>query len=127
MAAKVYINGRLSVHQGSGLRVISLDVCLTGPQHLPIPYCNCAQAKHAQRGASWVRVNHHALCHADSYFAISHGDEFGTHGGIHSHTTRGKAEFISHSPNVFIEGHPAVRQFDWMVSNNRNTLPALLI
>ena len=127
MKPKVYINGRAAVHQGSGLCVLSLDVCLTGPQHIPIPYSNCAKAKDAHNGACHVRVTGYAMCHVKSYFAISHGDEIGTGGGIRSRTTRGKAEFISHSHTVFIGGQPAVRQFDWMVSNNRNTPPALLV
>ncbi len=43
--------------------------------------------------------------------------------GIRGGTIAGKAEFITGSPNVFIEGIPAVRQGDMMVSNNCNTAP----
>lgn len=39
----------------------------------------------------------------------------------------GMAEFISSSTNVFIEGMPAVRQGDLMVSNNKNTPPMPLV
>ena len=115
------------MHRGSGHRVLSLDVCLTGPQHIPIPYCNCAQSKNAQHTASHVFINGHPVCHFRSTFAISHGDELGRHGGIRSGTTGGKATFITHAMNVWIEGQPAVRHLDWMVSNNHNTPPSPLI
>jgi uncharacterized Zn-binding protein involved in type VI secretion len=42
-------------------------------------------------------------------------------------TIKGKAEFITASSNVFIEGVAAVRQGDMMVSNNRNTAPMPLM
>ena len=57
---------------------------------------------------------------------VSSGDEGGSCGGIISGTIKGQAQFITSSPNVFIEGQPAVRQADQMVSNNANTPPAPL-
>jgi hypothetical protein len=44
-------------------------------------------------------------------------------GGVISGTVKGMAEFITASPNIFIEGIPVVRQNDMMISNNKNTPP----
>ena len=59
-------------------------------------------------------------CHKDSIFTTSSG-------GVRTGTIKGKAEFITASPNVMIEGVPAVRQGDLMTSNNRNTPPMPLM
>ena len=40
-----------------------------------------------------------------------------------SGTIQGKAEFILSSFDVYIEGKPAVRQGDLMISNSKNTPP----
>ncbi|WP_199524525.1 PAAR-like domain-containing protein, partial [Pseudoalteromonas sp. bablab_jr011] len=44
-----------------------------------------------------------------------------------SGTNDGKAEFIMGSFNVMIEGKPAARQGDPMISNNKNTPPMPLM
>ncbi|MCK4608600.1 MAG: DUF4150 domain-containing protein, partial [Gammaproteobacteria bacterium] len=59
-------------------------------------------------------------------FSKSIGDEAGDHKGIHSGTIQGKAEFITASPDVLVNGIPVVRQGDLMISNNRNTSPEQL-
>jgi hypothetical protein len=121
----VLINGRTAVHAGSEGILVTVDVCLTkvGKPIVPIPYTNVARSADAAKTASTVFINGHPVCHKKSIFSKSTGDEPGTHGGIRSGTIKGKAEFVTTSPNVFIEGIPAVRQGDMMVSNNRNTAP----
>lgn len=125
----VIINGRSAVHAGSGGTLTTFDVCNTprGKGCPPVLYTNVARSADAAKTASTVKINGHPACHEDSIFAKSTGDEAGRCGGIRSGTTRGKAEFLTSSPNVFIEGKPAVRQFDLMVSNNQNTPPAPLM
>lgn len=121
----VLINGRTAVHAGSDGTLATVDVCWTrvGKNTVPIPYTNIARSADAAKTAATVFINGHPVCHKNSIFAKSTGDEPGTGGGLRSGTTRGKAEFVTASPNVFIEGIPAVRQGDWMVGNNTNTAP----
>jgi hypothetical protein len=119
----VLINGRSAVHRGSGGQVCTIDICETpsGKGCKPRTYGNVAKSSDAAKTASSVFVNGHPVCHKDSIFSRSSGDEAGRCGGVQSGTIKGKAEFLTGSPNVFIEGVPAARQFDLMVSNNRNT------
>ena len=121
----VLINGRTAVHKGSQGTLTTVDVCLTpvGSSVVPIPYTNIAKSADADKTACTVFINGNPVCHKKSIFSKSTGDEPGTRKGIKSGTIQGKAEFIQGSPNVFIEGIPAVRQGDLMVSNNRNTAP----
>ncbi|AHK79313.1 hypothetical protein M911_09325 [Ectothiorhodospira haloalkaliphila] len=125
----IAINGRSAVHAGSQGLLTSIDVCLTriGKRCKPIPYTNVAESRDATGTAGSVFVNGHAVCHHQSRFARSRGDEPGNCGGVRSRTRRGYAEFVGSSGNVFFEGVPAVRQFDPMVSNCRNTPPASLM
>ncbi|WP_238631270.1 PAAR-like domain-containing protein [Ectothiorhodospira sp. 9905] len=125
----IAINGRSAVHAGSQGLLTSIDVCLTriGKSCKPIPYTNVANSRDATGTAGSVFVNGHPLCHQQSRFARSRGDEAGNCGGVRSRTRRGYAEFVGGSSNVFFEGLPAVRQFDPMVSNCRNTPPTPLM
>jgi len=117
----VLINGRSAVHGGSGGLLITQDVCLTGPQKREVTYHNVAQSTTATDTARQTFIQGHPACHQRSYFNESSGDEAGHHKGKHSKTIKQKAEFMSGSPNVFIEGKPAVRNREQMVSNQRNT------
>jgi uncharacterized Zn-binding protein involved in type VI secretion len=121
----VLINGRTAVHAGSEGILVTVDVCLTkvGKPVVPIPYTNVARSADAANTASTVFINGHPVCHQGSIFSKSTGDEPGDRKGIRSGTICGMAEFVSASSNVFIEGVPAVRQGDMMVSNNCNTAP----
>ncbi len=121
----VLINGRTAVHKGSKGVLTTVDVCLTkiGKSTVPIPYTNIARSEDAAKTASTVFVNGHPICHKNSIFAKSTGDEPGNRKGIKSHTITEKAEFVTASSNVYIEGVAAVRQGDMMVSNNANTAP----
>ncbi len=123
----VVINGRTAVHADSGGTVSSPDVCKTPGKCRPRAYRNVAKSADAAQTAGTVFINGQPACHKDSIFATSSGDEGGSCGGIRSGTIKGKAEFITASPNVMIEGIPAVRQGDLMVSNNRNTPPMPLM
>ncbi|MCG8393146.1 MAG: DUF4150 domain-containing protein [Pseudomonadales bacterium] len=120
------INGLTAVHAGSGGTLVTMDICKTPPFCQPVPFSNVAMSSDATGTASSVLVNGNPVCHVASTFAKSSGDEAGTCGGIMSGTIAGQAEFITFSPNVMIEGQPAVRQSDMMVSNMRNTAPAPL-
>jgi uncharacterized Zn-binding protein involved in type VI secretion len=120
----VVINGRTAVHAGSGGIVITSDVCKVPNKCRANTFTNVAKSSDAAQTAGSVIINGNPACHKDSIFAISSGDEPGSCGGVSSGTIKQKAEFVTFSNNVFIEGIPAVRQNDLMVSNNRNTPPA---
>ena len=119
----VVINGRTSVHAGSGGTVTSPDVCKTPNRCRPNTYTNVAKSSDTASAAGSVIVNGNPACHKDAIFAVSSGDESGSCGGTASGTIKQKAEFITFSPNVFLENIPATRQADLMTSNNRNTPP----
>ena len=125
----VLINGRTAVHAGSGGTLTTVDVCRTqiGPAVVNIPYTNIAKSSDAANTAATVFINGHPVCTKNSCFAKSTGDEAGNRQGLHSGTIMGKADFITASPNVYIEGIAAVRNGDLMVSNNRNTAPMPLV
>jgi uncharacterized Zn-binding protein involved in type VI secretion len=117
----VLINGRSAVHAASGGLLSSPDSCYTGPLRQLITYNNIAKSKDAAGTAKKVFINNNPICHKNSYFSQSYGSEAGDGGGLKSGSICGKAEFISASENVFIEGIPAVRCGDLMTSNNGNT------
>ena len=124
--SNVVINGRTAVHAASGGVFVAMDICMTPPFCQPIPYMNTALSTDATGTASSVMINGQPACHVGSTFAVSSGDEGGVCGGVMSGSIKGQAQFITSSANVMIEGQPAVRMADQMVSNNGNTPPAPL-
>lgn len=121
--SNVVINGLTAVHAGSGGTLTTVDVCKTPSKCPAIPYTNTATSSNAAKTAGSVMINGNPACNKDANFSVSSGDEGGSCGGVSSGSTKGKAEFITFSSNVFIEGIAAVRQTDLMVSNNKNTPP----
>ncbi len=121
--SNVTINGLTAVHAGSGGVVKSPDVCKTGKKCRPVTFSNTARSGDAANAAATVIINGNPACHKDSILSRSYGDEPGNCGGTASGTIRGKAEFVTFSPNVFYEGRAAVRESDLVTSNNRNTPP----
>ncbi|MBH0043500.1 DUF4150 domain-containing protein [Pseudoalteromonas sp. SWXJZ10B] len=121
----VLINGRTAVHQSSGGKLSTIDICLTtvGPSVIPIPYPNMAAASDVASVAGSVKINGNGAANIKSNFSKSTGDMPGDKKGLMSGTNDGKAEFIMGSFNVLIEGKPAVRQGDLMISNSKNTPP----
>lgn len=124
--SNVVINGLTAVHAGSGGTLTTVDVCKTPGKCRPRAYTNTATSSNSAKTAGSVMINGNPACNKDSNFAVSSGDEGGACGGVSSGTIKGMAEFITFSSNVFIEGIPAVRQTDLMVSNNKNTPPVPL-
>lgn len=67
------------------------------------------------------------LGHELSFFSKTTGGEAGETGGVTSGTTAGKAEFVSFSLDVTIEGKSVVRDLDRMIHNNKNSPPTMVI
>lgn len=130
MPVTVSVNNRTVVHKDSGGKSIAFpDVCLTqvGPAVVPIPYPNMAQSSDLGNGARSVFADGHPMGHEKSVFTTSTGDEAGGHKGVASGTNKGKAEFVSFSFDVNVEGKGVVRAFDQMIHNNKNTPPTVLL
>lgn len=131
MAVTVGVNGLSVVHKGSnGITTVFPDVCKTpspaGP--VPIPYPNVARSSDTASGAATVKCDGNPVCTKSSNFSTSTGDEAGTAGGgIVSNKTRGKAEFVNSSFDVKFEGKNAVRAYDLMLHNDKNTPPSPVI
>ncbi|MFC3032145.1 DUF4150 domain-containing protein [Pseudoalteromonas fenneropenaei] len=123
------INGKTAVHVDSGGVLNTIDVCLTTVPMvgvIPIPYGNVAKAEDISGVADSVKIQGNGAAHIKCTFTKSKGDSPGDKKGIISGTVEQKAEFITCSTNVLIEGKPAVRQGDLMISNNKNTPPSPL-
>lgn len=131
MGNSVGVNGRSVVHKDSGgVSTAFPDVCKTpGPAGpIPIPYPNVAKSSDTAQGSATVEVEGNPLAVKDSCFSTSTGDEAGSAGGgVASGTTQGKAEFVSYSFDVKVEGKGVARALDLLVHNNKNTPPTPLV
>ena len=131
MPVTVGVNQLSVVHKSSsGITVAFPDVCKTPAPPappIPIPYPNIAKSGDSSKTAKKVYCDGKKVCHKSSNFKTSTGDEPGTLKGIISNKTKGKAEFINFSFDVFFEGKNAVRALDLMLHNDKNTPPFPLI
>lgn len=128
MPVTVGVNFLSVVHAASnGVSIAFPDVCKTPAPpapFVPIPYPNIAMSKDTASGSKKVKVDGNPVCTKDSNFSMSTGDEAGSAGGgIVSSKIKGKAEFVLFSFDVKIEGKNAVRAFDIMLHNDKNTPP----
>jgi len=127
MPVTVGVNFLSVVHKSSnGVTIAFPDVCKTptpgGP--VPIPYPNIAMASDTAKGAKKVKADGQPVATKDSNFKMSTGDEAGSAGGgVASSKIKGKAEFVNFSFDVKFEGKNAVRAFDLMLHNQKNTPP----
>ncbi|MBU0992391.1 MAG: DUF4150 domain-containing protein [Proteobacteria bacterium] len=130
MSATVAVNKRTVVHKKSdGTSVAFPDICLTqcGPPVVPIPYPNIGKSSDLDNGAQTVTADGQPMGHEKSFFSKTTGDEAGDKKGVASGTTGAKAEFVSFSFDVFVEGKSVVRANDLMIHNNKNTPPTPLM
>ncbi|MFO0617560.1 MAG: DUF4150 domain-containing protein [Polyangiaceae bacterium] len=121
MPATVNVNVRSVVHASSnGVSTAFPDVCKTpspaGP--VPIPYPNVAMSSTTSQGSTSVKMDGQPIMLQGSCFSTSSGDEAGSAGGgVASSMIKGKAEFVSFSFDVMVEGKPVPRLADMMVQN----------
>ena len=125
--SEVFVNGLTPVTTESEGKVVGFpDVCKApGPSGpVPVPFPNIAQSKDLEKGSKTVRINGAPVALKDSYLGKSTGNEAGTAGGgVTSGTTRGRAQPMSYSFDVMIEGKPVVRNLDLFTLNDHNTAP----
>jgi hypothetical protein len=125
--SNININGLTAVHKKSKGKLMTTDVCMTPPFCVPIPYSNLAESAMTDMGATSVKIQGSPACNAKSNFKMSTGDAPGVCSGVMSASIGQMAEFITFSNDVKIEGKPAVRNTDKMVSNMKNTGPMPLM
>jgi hypothetical protein len=129
MGVTVGVNGMSVVHADSGGSVkIFPDICNTpSPSGItPISYTNSASSSDTASATSTVTCDGNPICHEDSNFSTSTGDESGIEGGTVSGTFTDKATFVNHSFDVQVEGKGVARALDMMLLNDENTLPSPL-
>jgi hypothetical protein len=130
MGDTVFVNGRAVVHKGSSGQSIAFpDVCLCPPTPpagpIPTPLPNTVMAADMDGGASSVLTEGNPIGKQSSFFAKSTGNEPSqpTGGGVITAKFQGKAYFQSYSPDVMIEGEPAVRHLDLLTHNHAAQMP----
>jgi uncharacterized Zn-binding protein involved in type VI secretion len=118
----LYINGRPAAHAGPGGHATAQEECwvTVGGQKVKQVFTNIAHSDDLQGCTLRIFVNGYPLATKVSHTSVSYGDE-ASEGGVITGTVAGKAHFITSSTNVRLEGHPAVRHGDSVVSNNGNT------
>src|SRR3954466_1641784 len=108
MPATVNVNVRTVVHAASnGVATAFPDVCQTPAPPappVPIPYPNVAMSSDTAQGSQDVKMDGNPIMLQGSVFSQSTGDEAGSIGGVVSGCVKGKAEFISFSFDVLVEG-----------------------
>ena len=77
----VYFNGRRAVHKGCGGVLTTIDPCYDANGTV-VDYVNIAKTDDAANCSTRVTVDGFPLCHKQSYFAKSTGDEAGVGGGV---------------------------------------------
>jgi len=121
MSSKVSVNFRTVVHAASdGVSTAFPDVCKTPAPPappVPIPYPNVAKSSDTAQGSKDVKMDGNPIMLQGSNFSMSTGDEAGSVGGVVSGQIKGKAEFVSFSFDVMVEGKPVPRQADMMIQN----------
>ena len=130
MPVTVGVNNMSVVHAGSnGISIAFPDVCKTpaAPSPLPIPYPNIAMSTDTDSGSSDVKMDGKKIMLRGSTFKTSKGDEAGSLKGVVSSKTSGKAEFVSYSFDVKVEGKNVARALDLMLHNSKNTPPSPVI
>lgn len=123
MTVTVAVNGLTLSHKGSGgyERNSAPDVCKS--PGVPIPYQIISFNRDLVRGSETVAADGgHSIDILGSAHSRCFGDEPGRGKGVISQTVGDESTWITHSPDVFIEGRPVERLSDKMFMNNRNTI-----
>ncbi|MFP4573699.1 MAG: DUF4150 domain-containing protein [Desulfobacterales bacterium] len=123
MGSSVFANGMGISHQQSGaFSTVGPDVCKTpkGNSSVPIPYTNTANSADLEGGSTTVFIQGCPAAIKGCCYSVSTGDEPGSDKGVRSGKVKGKAEFVSYSFDVKIEGKNVCRNGDQMSHNNKN-------
>jgi len=103
------------------------DVCITpNKKGSPVPFTITIDLSGAASGSKNVNFNGEpAFLYDQSDTVKVKGDKPGKGKGVKSGTVGAKAEPITHSSSVLINGKPMVREDDLFFMNNKNTIGKL--
>jgi hypothetical protein len=125
MSVTIRVNGLTITHKGSGgqHQNSSPDVCKTPGSGVPVPYAITAFNPDIVKGTTTVHADGgHMIAHRTSEFSRCTGDEAGSMGGVVSGTFTKQSNWITWSPDVFMEGKNVCRKTDKLFMNNRNCI-----
>lgn len=127
MPITINANGLSIIHEDSGGSASATlpDLCLTqaGPMVVPVPYPNSAKSSDLADGTTDVKADGgKSIAIKGCSFSKSSGDAAGDKKGVVSGSIEGKAEFITSSPSVKIEGKGVCRKSDKMTMNDGNAM-----
>jgi hypothetical protein len=121
---------RFAGRKCEGYRIISLlpDICITPDKKgIPVPYPTSIDLSGSQKVAQHSNFNGKpAFLHDKSHTVKVEGDEPGQGKGVKSGTVGEKAEALTYSDSVYIEGLHLVREGDLFYMNNRNNIGRLV-
>lgn len=133
MGTEVYANGReICCKAASGSVTAAFpDVCLSPPSPpagpVPLPYPITSMASDLTDGSKSVKIKGKPVCLEDkSSFKKCTGNEPATKSfgmGVVSHQINGKTYFVTHSPDVVVEGNCVTRHLDMTTSNHGSQPP----
>jgi carboxyl-terminal processing protease len=105
-------------NRGPGQALGFPDVCLTpaAPSPVPVPYPNIGMNAQAAPFATSVKVNMMNALNMVSQVPMTSGDEAGSAHPM----VKGPERFTTGSPNVFVEGMPAITLTSLTTHNNMN-------
>lgn len=125
MPVTINVNGLTITHKGSGgsHKNSAPDVCKTPGKGVPVAYAITAVNTDIAQGTTTVLADGgNMIANKPSIFTRCTGDEAGSMGGVVSGTTASKSEWITYSPNVFMEGQNVCRLTDKLFMNSKNTI-----
>lgn len=115
----IFVNGKKLTFKSCGATLKTSDLCyLKNGSTKNFP--NTATFDDAIKTATKLFIEGNPACNQSSQLSTTKGSEEGV-AGVSSGTIGGPCDFITGSPNVFIESIPALRAGDLGVANNKNT------
>ncbi len=100
-------------NRGLGSNLCFPDVCATPPMGVPIPYPNLAMNAMAAPFAIKTFLTNVNALNLGSFISMTYGDQAGSMSPF-----MGPGQFTMGSPNVFVEGLPAIRLLSSATGNN---------
>ncbi|MBY5931936.1 DUF4150 domain-containing protein [Tateyamaria omphalii] len=125
MTVTIRVNGLTITHRGSGGTHSNSvpDVCRTPGKGRPVPYAITAVNPDIVKGTTTVHADGgNMIANRPSEFSRCSGDEAGSMNGVSSGTHLKQSNWITYSPNVYMEGENVCRLTDKLFMNNRNCI-----
>lgn len=127
MGVTVGVNGMSVVHKESrGVSIAPGPYFLPGPLPVVAPLPNLAESKNLQKGTKKVRCDGESVAIDGCVFSPSTLDQ-AARAGVLSNKTQGKAELVTFSGDVRVEGKGVGRALDMMTHNDKNTMVAPIL